>query len=445
MKNIRKQFDVVIVGAGFTGLSAARLLSEAGYSVGVIEQDDEPGGLAGTFRFNDKIKVEKFYHHWFNSDKYVMKLISELGMSGDVLRQPSNTGIYLNKRIWKLSSPIDLLRFKPLSLLNRIKLGLVIPKIRMVKNWRDIEHLSIREWLEPICGRIVYDTIWAPLVSAKFSVYANQVSAVWMWKKLALRGTTRSKTGKEELCYFRGGFGRLSERLVADIQQSGGSVQLGVTVEEVLTDTDKITGIKTSAGIITANQFLFTPATPLISRLFSNSEHVDWLSKLDRIKYLGNICIVLRLNKSLSSTYWLNVNDPGFPFVGVIEHTNFDKCDEYGGDHIVYLSRYLSVADPHWLYDDTQYYEMAKEYLKKMFPSYSDDWVIEYKIWRSEHAQPVTDLNYSINIPSHDTPYKNGKIATMAQIYPEDRGTNYAIRDGERIAKEIVMELEKVF
>ena len=260
-------------------------------------------------------------------------------------------------------------------------------------------------------------------------------------KKLALRGSTRAKSGVEQLCYFRGGFGKLSEHLASEIRQLGSFVFLGVTVKKIDLDAQKINFVQTDVGKISAKHFLFTQATPLIAELFSNCDKPAWLSRLNSIEYLGNICLILRLRNSLSQTYWLNVNDPGFPFVGVIEHTNFDAPKNYGGDHIVYLSRYLSVRDPIWSYTNVRYFELAKSCLKIMFPSFEDDWVVEYKIWRSEHAQPITGKNYSKIIPEYNMPFCNGKIATMAQIYPEDRGTNYAIREGEKIAEEIISDL----
>jgi protoporphyrinogen oxidase len=182
-------------------------------------------------------------------------------------------------------------------------------------------------------------------------------------------------------------------------------------------------------------KFLFTPSFPVIADMFAAHAPAEWLARLRRVRYLGNMCLVLRLKHSLSETYWLNVNDPGFPFVGVIEHTNFDKPENYKGSHIAYLSRYLAVEDPVWDYTDAQYCDFALGHLKRMFPKMDKSWVIEFAVWRSEYAQPVTERNYSQYVPDQQTPYDNAMISTMAQIYPEDRGTNYAIREGRNAAK----------
>ncbi len=430
-------YDVVIVGAGFTGLTAAYVLAKQGRRVQVIEADSTPGGLAGIFEFDDGVRVEKFYHHWFNNDVFVPELVRELGLEGDVILLPTRTGMYFNGRMWKLSTPLDLLRFKALSFIDRIRLGLLVFQVRKIKDWKTIEHLSIREWLEGMCGKSVYKVVWEPLINSKFSVYAEAVNAVWMWKKLVLRGSTRNDKGGEELAYFKGGFGRLAEALVAGIRAHGGEVTFNSAVQGLVTEGKQITAVTTEHGTVQGNKFLFTPSFPLIADMFNGVVEDQWLTKLRRVKYLGNMCLVLRLKHSLSDTYWLNVNDPGFPFVGVIEHTNFDTPENYKGTHIAYLSRYLATEDPVWEYSDEQYLEFALTHLKRMFPNFEKNWVVDYKVWRSEYAQPVTERNYSQYVPDASTPFDNALISTMAQIYPEDRGTNYAIREGRLIAEKL--------
>jgi protoporphyrinogen oxidase len=432
-----EQVDVVIVGAGFTGLTAAYVLSKQGYKVRVIESDSTVGGLAGTFRFADGVELEKFYHHWFNNDVYIPELVKELGMDGDVITLPSHTGMYFDGRIWKLSTPMDLMGFKVLSLIDRIRLGLLVLQVRRIKDWRTIENLSIREWLESLCGKNVYRVVWEPLITSKFSIYTEAVNAVWMWKKLVLRGSTRNEKGGEELAYFKGGFGRLAETMVSEIERKGGEVRLGEKVIEVHTEGNRLLSVYTDREELHGRQFLFTPAFPIIADIFGGAADATWLDRLRRVRYLGNMCLVLRLNHSLSDMYWLNVNDPGFPFVGVIEHTNFDSPNNYKGSHIVYLSRYLAENDPVWSYNDGQYVDFALEHLKRMFPEMERSWVVEHRIWRAKYAQHVAERDYSQYVPGGETPFENAFISTMAQIYPEDRGTNYAVREGRTVANHI--------
>jgi len=434
-------YDVAIVGGGFTGLTAAYVLAKTSRKVAVLETDSSPGGLAGTFTFADGVRIEKFYHHWHNHDLHVVELARELGMDGDVVRLLTNTGMFFNGRLWRLSTPLDVLRFNALSLVDRFRLGLLVFKVRHIKDWRAIEHLSIREWLEPLVGKQVYKVVWEPLIKAKFSIYADDVNAVWMWKKLVLRGSTRNDRGEEELAYFKGGFGRLAEALVNEIRARGGEVYFETKATDVVVKKQTISAIKTSHGEFAARQYVFTPAFPIIARILQNAADQEWLASLRKVNYLANICLVLRLKQSLSSTYWLNVNDLGFPFVGVIEHTNLDAPHNYNDSHIAFLSRYLAKEDPVWSYSDQDYFEFALAHLKRMFPQLDPSWVIEYNVCRADYAQPVTERNYSQYVPGHKTPFDNAHISTMAQIYPEDRGTNYAIREGREIAADVESRL----
>lgn len=436
---MKDNYDLVIIGAGFTGLAAAYEATKNGLSVCVLEQDSSPGGLAGTFQFSDGTEVEKFYHHWFKSDTHVRNLIEELGLLDQVIDEETTTGMYFNKRFWRLSTPADLLRFTALSLWERIRLGLLVLRVRSVKDWKSIENLSISEWLVPLVGQKVYSTVWEPLVSSKFSVFANDISAVWMWKKLVLRGSTRGSSGKETLSYFEGGFGRLAEEIASAIRSRNGVIHFNSGVTEVETEGSRVSGVLTQGAHskVRGKRFLFTTALPITASMFSKSANAAWLARLRRVQYLGNICLILRLNRSLSDTYWLNVNDPGFPFVGVIEHTNFDSPENYGGSHIVYLSRYISTEDPVWFYSEKEYLDYALGHLKEMFPDFDDSWLLDSRVWRADYAQPVTEKGYSDYVPGIETPFDNATISTMAHIYPEDRGTNYAIRDGRTAGRDI--------
>ena len=434
--------DAVIVGAGFAGLTAALELARRGAKVLVLDRDTTPGGLAGSFEFKDGVSVEKFYHHWFDNDHYVPWLVKSLGMEGDILTLPSRTGLYFNGRHWRLSTPWDLLNFKPLSLADRIRLGLLVLRVRRVTDWQAIEHLSIREWLEPLSGRNVFRVVWGPLLESKFSVYSEAVNAVWMWKKLVLRGSTRDTKGGERLAYFKGGFTRLAQAMSDEITRLGGEVRCATQVTGVVAADGRILALETPQGDCVGRQYLFTPAFPIIADLFAGEGHEEWLASLRRVKYLGNVCLVMELDRSLSETYWLNVNDPGFPFVGVIEHTNFDAVENYGGKHIIYLSRYLAQEDPLWAYSDDDYLGFSLGHLQRMFPAIERSWILDFRIWRAEFAQPITERNYSSYLPDQGTPYGNARICTMAQIYPEDRGTNYAIREGRAIAAQMAKALE---
>lgn len=431
--------DYLIIGAGFTGLTLGLRLAQAGKKVIIVESEKQVGGLASDFKLTNGIQLERFYHHWFRHDTSITNLIDELGLGSMVKEYPSNTGMYFNKRLWNLSSPLDLLRFKAISFVDRIRLGVAILLVRRVKDWKKIEHKSIREWLEPLCGTRAYKIIWEPLVTSKFSIFSEDVSAAWMWKKLVLRGSTRSKNGVESLLYIDGGFGKLAETIAARIISLGGQVITGDKILGIDTDGDTITQVTSMNGDrYYPSNVIFTGAPSQLPPLLKNNTNTEWASKLDGIDYLANICLILLLDRSLSETYWLNVNDPGFPFVGVIEHTNLVSETNYGNLHVVYLSRYIVSGHEDYGLPDGEYLSRSVASLKKMFPEFKEAWIKEHYIWRTLYAQPITTKNYSLLIPTMVTPYKNLFLNSMAQIYPEDRGTNYAVRNAEILAGDLL-------
>lgn len=430
---------VTIVGGGFTGLASAYELAKRGIRVTVLESESEIGGLAAAFDVAGE-KLDRFYHHWFTNDLDVMSLIDELELQDKVEISPTNTGIYYANNFFKLSTPWDLLKFKPLKFWDRIRLGLLALRARRVDDWRQLEGKTAQEWLQELGGKNVYRVVWQPLLKGKFGPYAEDVSAVWFWNKLKLRGGSRGKKGEERLAYFKGGFVALAQALAEKIEALGGTIELNTRVEKI-TQTPEGWTTQTADKAIVSNQVLVTTALPLAAKMFEHWASDDYLAKLNRIQYIGNICLVLELDRSLSKTYWLNVNDPSFPFVGVIEHTNFEKPETYGGRHIVYLSKYLPHTDTLYQMDADAFLAYAIPYLQTMFPNFDPSWIQKHHLWKARWSQPVVEKHYSQMIPEAHGPKEGLHLCSMAQIYPEDRGTNYAIREGRQIGQTIAEQV----
>ncbi len=431
-----KNKSVAIIGGGFTGLTAAYELARNGVQVTVLEAEADVAGLAAAFDVGGE-KLDCFYHHWFTNDLEVMQLIDELGLNDRVEVNPTNTGMYYANNFFRLSTPWDLLNFTPLSFVDRIRLGLLALRARRVKHWMELEGLTAAQWLKSLGGEKVYEVVWEPLLKGKFGPYAETISAVWFWNKLKLRGGSRGKGGEERLAYFRGGFASLAEALAARIVALGGKVITGTRVDSFASNGDGWQ-LQTSAGPIDADKVLATTALPLVADMVSGWASPEYVQSLQRIQYIGNVCLVLEMDRKLSDTYWLNVNDPSFPFVGVIEHTNFERAETYGGSHIVYLSKYLPHTDALYSMDRDQFLDFALPYLQKMFPALRREWITKHHLWRARWSQPVVEKFYSRLIPEVRGPEQGFYLCSMAQIYPEDRGTNYAIREGRKVAHEIL-------
>ncbi len=427
---------VAVVGGGFCGLSAAFELGRRGVRAVVLEADEAVGGLAGSFPVGGE-RLEKFYHHWFTNDRHVIELARDLGTSERIVARPTRTGMYFANRFLKLSTPADVLRFTPLRLPDRIRLGLLALRARRVQDWMSLEDRTAAEWLRTLGGDEVYRVVWEPLMRGKFGEVADEVSAVWFWNKLKLRGGSRGKGGQEQLAYYRGGFASLAESMAQAIAAQGGEVRTGCAVTALDVQGGRVAGVHTVGGPVPADAVLLTTPLPTAADLLAPHVSAEEQARLRRIRYLANVCVVLELDRSLSETYWLNVNDPGFPFVGVIEHTNFEPASTYAGRHVVYLSKYLPETDALYRMADADVVAFTLSHLQRMFPALAPAHVLQAHVWRARHSQPIVERGYSRLIPPTHTGVPGVHLATMAQIYPEDRGTNYAIRQGRAIGREL--------
>lgn len=431
---------VAVIGGGFCGLAAAYELGKRGIRATVLEADAEVGGLAGGFH-TAAGRLEKFYHHWFASDVHIMRLIDELGHAHRVLMRPSRTGMYYAGTIFRLSNPVDLLRFAPLPVLSRLRLGLFALWARRIKDWRRLDDLGAADWLRQMVGPRTYEVVWAPLLHGKFGDLAEEVSAAWFWNKIKLRGGSRRGAGAEHLAYYRGGFAALADALAAAVRGQGGTVRLNAEVTALKARDGRVTEVLTGGEALAVDGVIATPALPIVGDLLAPVAPPGYVEALRRIAYLANVCVVLELDRSLSETYWLNVNDTAFPFVAVVEHTNLEPASGYAGRHIVYLSRYAPPTDPFYAMDDEAAIAFALSHLRRMFPDLADTNVLAAHLWRARYAQPVSVKGYRHLLPGTETPLANLLLASMAQIYPQDRGTNYAVEQGRAAARQLAAQL----
>jgi len=424
-----------IIGAGYSGLSAGYELARQGIPCTLFESAAMAGGLASCFRLGNSW-IERFYHHWFNHDCDVLNLIDDLGLRRHLIRRETTTSSFYANKIYRLSSPADVLRFKPLSLPDRIRLGRMALRAKGINDHRPLEGQTAHEWITQHSSAAVYDTVWRPLFEGKFGHYADRVSAVWFWSKLRTRGQSRSRRRHEELLYLDGGLQRLTRAMSAAIAQGGGDIRLRSPVRKIR----RVNGaweVDTHKGSETFDRVLLTTPVPVTLDLLDDLPE-SYRRRARAIPYLGVTALVLVLNRPLSDAYWINVNDQSYPFVGIIEHTNFQSPEAYDGRHIVYLTKYRDETHETCGMGTTQIFDRWKVHLQRMFPSFEESWVELALSWHSPHAQPVVLAGNESHILPPETPLPGIWTCSMAQVYPEDRGTNYAVKMGQNTAQRMV-------
>ena len=436
---------VGIIGGGAAGLAAAYELTKQGHYAEVFEAAPFLGGQASTFEVGGG-QLERGYHHLFVSDTAMTELIHELGLGDQLAWLESKVGFYHSGRIWDFATPMDLLRFKPLTLLQRLRLGLWTFALQKTRNWQKFEGVTAQDWLTRHLGAETYRTIWEPMLRGKFGEYYDQISMTWLWGKIYLRVASREKgLQKERLGYPMGSFGEVFDRLGERIVQQGGTVHISARVNRVAVDDDgAATGLEVQlagqdAEVREYDAVIATTPSYVFTRLVSDLPP-DYLDKLVNVRYLAAVLIILTLDRPLSPKYWLNIADRSLPFVGLIEHTNMIDPALYGGRHIVYLTNYTARESDLYQKNDAELLEDFIPHLQKINPEFDRSWIREYYHHKVDGAQPIIGVNYSQRIPDHRTPIRNLYLANTTQIYPEDRGTNYSVRMGRQVAEMVLRD-----
>ncbi len=429
---------VVIIGGGVGGLGAGYDLVRAGHEVRIYEASDELGGQVRTFEIGGG-RIEIFYHHIFYSDTVVRQSIQDLGLGDDLEWIESKVGFLTDGRIYPFVGAVDLLRFNPVSLLTRLRLGLAALYLRRQSDWKRYEGKRAKDWIERYVGRQGYARVWSPLLRAKFGTHAEDIGMTWFWGKIHLRFASRpgGPLAKEKLGYLKGSFGRLVDRMGEAIREHGGIVETGCPVHEVLTEAGHVTGVRLggAAGeVIPADVVIATTPSEMFKRVVPHLDE-DYLRRLDSIEYQWATVFVLALDRPLSSIYWLTVTDPDCPFVVAVEQTNFRSPEEYGGQHVVYFSNYTDPGDPIVDEDEEQVLARYEQYIKRINPAFDRSWIKGKWLFKDRAGQPIVHYRYHEAIPPLGTPIEGLYLANTTQIYPEDRGQNYSIRIGQQVAK----------
>ncbi|OGG13461.1 hypothetical protein A2773_00455 [Candidatus Gottesmanbacteria bacterium RIFCSPHIGHO2_01_FULL_39_10] len=416
---------ILILGAGFTGLTSALRLLEMGHSVEVIEKESAPGGLAVGVKLKDfQWSIEKHYHHLFTNDLSIINLMKNIGAGSDLIFPPSLTSIFYKDKIYPFNLPQHILSFPPLSITDRSRLALVSAFLKLLPRSEalHLEKYTATSWIRKFYGPKVFDIVWNPLLTGKFGPYVQDVNMAWFWARI------KKRTFK--LGYIKGGFQTLAEKLSAKVISLGGKIRYNSTFQSdpaapaggQLAKFDKL--------IITTPTSVFLKLFPQLPKIYTQN-----LGKIPHLHAL-NLLLILKKQFLKDGTYWLNINDRKFPFIAVVEHTNYIDPKYYGNNHLVYVGNYLPTDHPYLKMSKEQLLKLFIPYLKKINPSFNYELrTINYELFLGPFAQPVFPINYSKHIPNFQTPLKNVYLANMDMVYPWDRGTNYAVELGEKVAK----------
>ena len=437
---------VAVVGAGVTGLVAARALLMRGHAVDLYERWPDVAGQASAFDVGSGVYLDRYYHHLFESDRYMIDLHEEL-LPGELEWHRSTVGMYAHGRIWPFTTPRDLLSYGPLPLADRVRLGLAVVRLTRRDDWERMDDISAADWLRQACGERAYQGVWLPLLLGKFGDDAPTIPLAWLWSKLTLRRKLEGRSaGRELLGYPRGSFRAICVALADEIRKHGGRIHLDREVVALERDSAawrlRVAGpgsFRAPAGTRAPEPGLDGAADIVV---VTTPTHIagalapwpaDYRARLDSWTYRTAVVLLLELRRPFSHTYWVNVGESDVPFLGVVEHTNLVPAERYPARYL-YVSNYVSADDPLTQLGTDPLLAHYLQQLRHMSPDFREEDVLRAWSFREDAAQPIPVLGNRRRILPYATPLSGVFLANTTQIYPEDRGTNYSVRLGLEVA-----------
>jgi protoporphyrinogen oxidase len=423
----------IVIGGGPAGIRAAHLLAKAGLDTTLLESAPVLGGLASSFDVQG-VSIERYYHFICRGDDELVEALGEIGLIHKLHWKSSRMAYFVDGRLYPFLTPVELLRFRALPLLDRLRAGFAVKLAQRMKE-EDLAPRRATVWLRELFGERAYTVIWEPLMRFKFAEHADAISAAWIWARMVRLGRSRKSPWLEELGYIEGGSQTVLEGLRRDFERHGGRTLVKAPVEAIVLRNGRATGVRLGGELLPADVVVSTITLQHFLRLAPDFPEGLYKDSLRRIPVIGIFCLFLRLRASVTPFFWVNTNDRRVPFAGMIEYTNLNPLAELGGDHILYIPQYLSPDDPRFAQSDEEVVRKYTDALALIHPAFDRRWVRFHALFRDRYAQPICLTDYRETTPKIETPVPNLFLTDSSQLHPHDRTISGSLSLGREAAR----------
>lgn len=425
---------IAVIGGGLSGLGTAYRLSKKGYKVTLFENEDHLGGLASSYLF-DGFFIPKTYHHIMVGDTVTLNLINELGLSQDLYWRRLETGFLFGETTYDFSSSLDILKFKPLSFLDRIRFGLMVLRARRKKDWMHLDSVNVKDWVSANYGEGVYENLVKHIVLDKFNESPEKISAAWLMSRFGLE----SKSVSGRFGYLQnGGIQRIIDRLNEEILKNEGEIKTSCKVKKVEVNQGKVNGVVYGEDeeLLETDAVVSTIPIPGLLKI-TDDFPAPYQKQLEQIRYKACICLTLGLKEKVSQYYWLSIVG-NYPFVGIFEHRHLNIEPNPPG--VMYVVKYLDANHHDWSMSEDTLTEHYLDKLDAIFPRIKDK-LLWWRVFKNLYSTPVYIVNYGQHMPNLNSPIAGLYITGISRIYPKDRYMGTALKSGFEAAEAVAQTL----
>ncbi|QQS34262.1 MAG: NAD(P)/FAD-dependent oxidoreductase [Acidobacteriota bacterium] len=468
--------NIAIIGSGFLGMTLALRLAGQGHRVTIFESADRIGGLAAVWEIGD-ITWDKHYHVTLASDSHTRRLLEEIGLGDELRWVETKTGFYTDGKLYSMSDTAEFLKFPPLGLIGKLRLGATIFYASRVKDWKALEKLSVEEWLTKLSGRKTFQKIWLPLLRAKLGEEYKETSAAFIWATIQrMYAARRSGMKKEQFGYVRGGYARVLDEMSRELLRRDVEIRLNSPIESVEKLGPRSIAVKTkearrhrdvkplriSTGKL-SNVFAIGGGMAVVSKTnvtelpsaadaetfdsviltcpsTTAAEILPQLNEIERrsmrsVRYQGIVCASVLMKCPLSRFYVTNITDDS-PFTGVIEMSALVDKREFDGNSLIYLPKYVAPGDEIFEMSDGEIRRLFLDGLGRMYPHFNEKDVLAFRVSRVREVFPLPVLNYSEGLAPMQTSIEGVYAVNSSHIVNGTLNVNETVGLAERFFAE---------